>query len=256
MKIVTFNLRCDVEIDKENRFRNRKGLILEKIDTERPDVIGFQELTPSMRDFLVKHLTDYAFLGRSRSADFKGEHADIAYRKDTYDVVGLDFFWLSPTPYVPGSRYEVQSNCPRITTCAMLRRISDNKVFRVLNTHLDHIGEPARVLGMKQIIAYIAEQNEKFDLPFFLMGDMNALPDSECISYCRNSKAPATVELTESITGVTYHNYGNVTENYKIDYIFCDAKTAQNKYTVEKWEDNSYGLWLSDHYPLCCEIDF
>ena len=80
MKIVTFNLRCDVDVDGANRFINRKGLILEKIDTERPDVIGFQEMTPPMRDFLIKHLPDYMFLGRSRSADFTGEHADIAYR--------------------------------------------------------------------------------------------------------------------------------------------------------------------------------
>jgi len=256
MKIVTFNLRCDVDVDGANRFRNRKGLILEKIDTERPDVIGFQEMTPSMRDFLIKHLPDYMFLGRSRSADFTGEHTDIAYRRDLYDVVGLDFFWLSPTPYVPGSRYEEQSLCPRITTCAMLRRISDNKIFRVINTHLDHIGEPARVLGMKQIMAYIDEQNKKFDLPFFFMGDLNALPDSECIMYCKNSKAPETFELTESITDVTFHDYGKVTENYKIDYIFCDKETAKNKFTVTRWEDCSYGLWLSDHYPILCEIEF
>lgn len=256
MKIVTFNLRCDVEIDKENRFRNRKGLILEKIDTERPDVIGFQEMTPPMREFLIKHLPDYVFLGRSRTADFKGEHTDIAYRKDTYDVVGLDFFWLSPTPYIPGSRYEVQSNCPRITTCAMLRRISDNKVFRVVNTHLDHIGEPARVLGMKQIMEYIAEQNKKFDLPFFLMGDMNALPDSECIQYCKTFEDAKAIELTDCITDYTYHAYGTINENYKIDYIFCDEKTAQSKFTVAKWDDCSYGLWISDHFPICCEIDF
>ena len=138
----------------------------------------------------------------------------------------------------------------------MLRRISDNKIFRVINTHLDHIGEPARVLGMKQIMAYIDEQNKKFDLPFFFMGDLNALPDSECIMYCKNSKAPETFELTESITDVTFHDYGKVTENYKIDYIFCDKETAKNKFTVTRWEDCSYGLWLSDHYPILCEIEF
>ena len=256
MKIVTFNLRVDSPLDKENRFRNRKGLILEKIDTEKPDVIGFQEMTPPMREFLKKHLTDYTFVGRSRSGDFTGEHMDIAFLKDKYDLFGLDSFWLSPTPYIPDSRYEVQSEYPRITTVAVLCRIEDKKIFRVLNTHLDHEGDPARVLGINQILSYIKEQNAKIELPFFLMGDFNARPESETIMACNNAKDPELCELTAGIEGVTFHNYGNVSENFKIDYIFCDKKTAENNYTVEKWEDNSFGLWLSDHYPLCCDIDF
>ncbi|MBE6688457.1 MAG: endonuclease/exonuclease/phosphatase family protein [Ruminococcaceae bacterium] len=256
MKIVTFNLRCDVKIDQANMFKNRKGLILDKIDAEMPDVIGFQEMLPHMREFLIKHLSEYQFVGRSRSADFTGEHMDVAFLKDKYDIIGLDCFWLSPTPDVPGSRYEEQSGCPRIVTATMLREIKTNKMFRFINTHLDHIGEQARVLGIKQIAKYISEQNKRFELPFFLTGDFNALPDSETIKYCYALEEPAMTELTAGITDVTYHGYGTVSENYKIDYIFCDRKTAENSYTVTRWEDCNYGLYLSDHYPICCEIDF
>ena len=43
MKIVTFNLRCDNNGDGENRWQFRKGIVLDKIEAEAPDVIGFQE---------------------------------------------------------------------------------------------------------------------------------------------------------------------------------------------------------------------
>lgn len=256
MKIVSFNLRCDVTGDKINMFKNRKGLILEKIDDEQPDVMGFQEMLPHMRDFLIKHLPDYQFVGRSRAADFTGEHMDVAFRRDKYDLVGLDCFWLSPTPHVPGSRYAEQSDCPRIVTATILRDIKTNKLFRFINTHLDHIGEQARVLGIKQITEYIAEQNKVYEMPFFLTGDFNALPESDTIKFCNECKNPEMVELSANITEVTYHGYGTESDNYKIDYIFCDKKTAENKYTTVLWKDCNYGLYLSDHYPVCCEIEF
>ena len=54
MRIVTYNLRCDVKSDGVNSFSSRKGLVLDKIDRELPDVIGFQEVTPPMNLFLHK----------------------------------------------------------------------------------------------------------------------------------------------------------------------------------------------------------
>ncbi len=254
MKVVTFNLRVDIPLDEQHMFKNRKGLILDKIDTEKPDVIGFQEMLPHMRDFLIKHLSDYQIVGRSRSEDFTGEHMDVAFRKDKYDLVGLNCFWLSPTPEVPGSRYEQQSEYPRIVTALILREIKTNKLFRFINTHLDHESDLARILGMKQIIKYIAEENAKFSMPYFMTGDFNARPDSETITFCKNN---GMFELTECITESTYHDFGrDERDDFKIDYIFCDPDTAKLPYSINMWKDCNFGMYLSDHYPLCCEIDF
>ena len=46
MKVVTFNIRCDYGQDGLNEFANRKELILGKINQEKPDIIGFQEVLP------------------------------------------------------------------------------------------------------------------------------------------------------------------------------------------------------------------
>lgn len=48
MKVVTFNIRCDYGQDGLNEFANRKELILRKVNQEKPDIIGFQEVASCM----------------------------------------------------------------------------------------------------------------------------------------------------------------------------------------------------------------
>ena len=74
MKFVTYNLRCQAEVDGVNTFLNRKGLVMDKIEREQPDIIGFQEITPMMFDYLRSHLgrLGYTLEGCGRSADYTG----------------------------------------------------------------------------------------------------------------------------------------------------------------------------------------
>lgn len=254
LKLATFNLRCNTKHDKINMFDIRKGLILDKIMKESPDIIGFQEMLPPMYEFIKRHLTGYTIVGRSRGADYNDEHVDIAFKTDTIDIFGLDFFWLSPTPYIPGSRYEEQSGCPRITTSGMFKHKDMKTPFRVYNTHLDHVGEQARVLGMKQILEKITADNKLIKLPVFVMGDMNAVPDSETIRMACEYKDVPLVDLTSDISG-TFHGF-NDEYSCKIDYIFADVETAHIQHTVTPWHECTFGIYLSDHDPICVEFEF
>ena len=103
MKIVTFNLRMDTPADGPNRFANRREAIVERIRSEAPDVLGFQEALPAMYDYLRAQLPAYTFLGHGRSAQYLGEANPIAFRtdrfgrfSDIYTVPGIwiDFFAL------------------------------------------------------------------------------------------------------------------------------------------------------------------
>ncbi|NLE12737.1 MAG: endonuclease/exonuclease/phosphatase family protein [Clostridiales bacterium] len=253
LKVVSYNLRCNVRGDGINMFDIRKGLILDKIESEKPDVIGFQEETPPMRRFLESHLNGYTLVGRSRSEDRGGEYVDIAFRNETISIDALDYFWLSPTPYVPGSRYEVQSSCPRITTAATLFHKPTGKTFRMYNTHLDHVGAPARELGLGQIIDRIIADSEREPFPFFLTGDFNDTPDSSPLMMLRKGGRLPLTELSESAE-VTYHGWGKTAA--KIDYVFADNETGKAPCTCCIWDDCVNGVYLSDHYPVCCEIEF
>ena len=196
IKVVTFNLRMNTHRDGINYFFNRAPLILARIREEKPDVIGFQEATQPILEWLKATLTEYTLVGIGRSKDFKSEANPIAFRKDRFELFSFNQFWLSPTPEVPGTRYEEQSDCPRVCCAAKLREIGTTEVIRFYNTHLDHIGEKARLYGMNQIVAYMEEEKAKSAHPVILTGDMNAEPYELSIKAICSS---VTLDKTSSI---------------------------------------------------------
>jgi endonuclease/exonuclease/phosphatase family metal-dependent hydrolase len=158
MKIVTFNIRYDTPRDGINAFPHRAGMILRKLEAERPDVVSFQECRLHVFAFLKRHLPDYEIVGCGRGEDYGDEHNPVAFRRDRFELIGLETEWLSPTPDVPGSRYEEQSDCPRIVTRATILPLGTGTPFYVFNTHLDHMSEKARVLGAERAIYLMRER--------------------------------------------------------------------------------------------------
>ena len=249
LKIVTFNLRCDSVHDAVNSFAHRKGAIIDKIETEKPDIIGFQECRPHMHAFLKKYLVDYAFFGRTRGGNWT-ESNPIAFRKDKFDLVGLETQWLSPTPFVPGSRYEIQSDCPRILTHMMLEG-TDGKFVHVICTHLDHVSEEARVQGAEHLIGYMKAELKKWDYPLVLMGDFNAVPTEACIDALLGDKELGLTDQTANIEH-SYHGFGTV-DIPRIDYIM--TRGFEKAAETVAWTEEAYGVYLSDHYPLMAELN-
>lgn len=256
IKVVTFNLRMNTHRDGINYFFNRAPLILERIKKEQPDIIGFQEATQPILEWLRATLTEYTLVGIGRNADFKSEANPIAFRKDRFDLFSFDQFWLSPTPEVPGTRYEEQSHCPRVCCVAKLREIGSTEVIRFYNTHLDHIGESARLFGMNQIIARVEEDKKKSAHPIILTGDMNAHPHEPAIRAVYAAESLGLKDACENVI-CTFHAFkgGSPYEEGrgKIDYIFTDMKVIGDG--AEAWEDFVEGRYLSDHYPVCVTLD-
>ena len=252
MKIVTFNLRTDVKVDGENRFQFRKGIILDKLTNEAPDVVGFQEVAPAMAAFLSRYLDrEYMFVGCGRMADFSCESCKIAFRRDKYELLALDTFWLSDTPHIPGSRFACASEYPRVCTHVMLRPVDGGTPFHIYNTHLDHLNDEARTLGAKTILARMADDLEKWDYPAAVMGDMNAEPASRPIRTFLEDPVLGLTDHTANIP-VSFHDYGRI-PGVKIDYILSRGMKSTSE--TRAWDDVSDGIYLSDHYPLCAELD-
>lgn len=245
MKFVTFNIRCDYDQDGENSFKYRKPLIQKKLEQEAPDIICFQEVLPHVAAWLKECLKDYCVVGCSRSEELDDEQATIAFRKDAYNMIRMETYWLSETPFVPGSRYPEQSDCPRVCTEVVLQELASGKVFRVINTHLDHIGSLARKLGVRQILSKLETEAFFPEIPVIVTGDFNAELESEEIQMME--QYPGFTNVTKGI-GVTYHGYGGPDAEC-IDYIFVKGDISCS--TVEKWTDVENGVYLSDHYPIC-----
>ena len=92
MKVVTYNSRYDCEADGINRFEYRKPFILEKIEQEKPDVIGFQEVLPEMLLWYKEALKDYTVLGCGRCEDLTSETAAVAYKKTRFNLIQMETF--------------------------------------------------------------------------------------------------------------------------------------------------------------------
>ena len=274
MKAVTFNIRCDIKPLSEAEFRQmistlpdgvkapnfrfpqgdgqnawayRRALDVEAIRAEMPEVIGFQELLPHMAKYLKESLPGYTFVGHGRDADYGGERPMAAVREDV-ELLSYRCFWLSPTPEEPGSRFPIQSPCPR--TCVVIEaRLPSGFAFRLYDTHLDHLCPEAREAGLNQLLAAIAEDQAKKPLPVLVMGDFNAAPDSPEMAAIRENALGLT-DLTAD-TGHTFHGYGDHAQFVKIDYIFGTPEFAAAHTGTRLWDQVSPdGTYLSDHYPV------
>ncbi|MDF2610868.1 MAG: hypothetical protein K0R92_2342 [Lachnospiraceae bacterium] len=251
MRIVTFNIRCDYNQDGINSFQYRKPYITEKIQKEQPDILCFQEVLPHVATWLKDTFLDYYFIGVGRNENYRDEQATIAYRKDKINLIEFETFWLSPTPTIPGSRYENQSNCPRTCAAATFQRGDTGALFRVYNTHLDHEGSKARMLGLSQIRERMEQDNNLLGLPSILLGDFNAEPDSpEMKEFHQHTDL---TDVTSSLS-YTFHNYGQEKDYEKIDYIYASEDIICKQ--VEIWAECINHVYLSDHYPICADLSF
>ena len=250
MKIVTFNIRCDHNQDGKNSFNYRKDLITQKIAKENPDIICFQEVLPHVAIWLKETLEAYYIIGCGRDENLEDEQTAIAFKKTKYQLIAMNTFWLSPEPHRPASRYQSQSSCPRTCTQVLLQDVTSKKILRILNTHFDHEGSQARVLAAEQIVKYIEDAELFKDAPIILAGDLNALPDDTEIKLL--TQEGELVDLTRDLEG-TFHDYGQLVANEKIDYIMASKGVKAIK--KELWKEEQEGVFLSDHYPISITLD-
>ena len=251
MKVMSFNLRFDTPSDGINSFTNRIPRIIETIDKESPDIIGFQEVTDSMRKTMREILKGYTTIGCGRDSNYHGEAMLIAFKTDLFELIDVKNVWLSETPTVPGSKYGVDhSGCPRMYTSILLKHDDVEKPFRFVNTHLDHEGAVARILESKQLCRDLGAYEEKF----ILTGDFNATPDApEIALITKKMENRGCVDCTKDL-GVTFHAFGKWPEekHVKIDYIFTDG-VCKNAYRVDNIPVN--GQYYSDHNAVVAEIE-
>ena len=167
--LATFNIRCPAD-KADNAWEKRLPRILQVIKDRGFDIMGVQEATPGQRKDLDAALPGWARVGLGREPNDKGEAMCIYYRKDRFECLATDTYWLSETPRKPGSK-AWNAACPRTCTWGLFRDRKTGSLFRYFNTHLDHGSPAARVAGMKMLLAEMERiaQGETV----ILTGDLN-----------------------------------------------------------------------------------
>ena len=248
--IVTFNIRYRYRGDGINSFINRAGMIYDKIKKEMPDIIAFQEMVPESLEFMQRVFPEYIITGHGRTTNYSSEGVFTAIKTSTLQLVGNEVLWIGPDPYMPESKFEGQSPCPRTLNITTVRRKADGKMIRIFNVHLDERTASVRAMGMKMVLDTVKSMNEKYPMEFVILGDFNAKESEETISLCE--AFPGMKDVTKGLT-YTFHDFGKQKES-KIDYIYLSEGLFADFEKLNVWDDEENGIFLSDHYPLCAEL--
>lgn len=250
IRLVSFNIRTPAKVDGPNYLPHRVDNIIATIKEKQPDLIGFQELIADENYQRIKEgLPEYDDFGYGRYADLTNETNKIFFKKDAFQLLYADQMWLSDTPRKPGSRFEIQSNCPRVLVALKLFHKETGKRFYVINTHLDHISNEARVYGLKQLFHIAAKLKAEEDLPIFITGDFNFdCHEPLYEQFALNGYTDLTADL-----GYTFHGFMKSESFSKIDYILCDTTLD---FEASKWHEGAIpGVFISDHDPVCVDFD-
>jgi len=255
--VMSYNIRLDTEADGVNQWKNRTGKVVGLLKKYNPDLLGVQEAMHNQMMDLQKELPDYAFVGVGRDdGKQKGEYSAIFYKKDKYEVLNQNTFWLSETPEVPGSK-SWDAAITRVVTFALLKDKTTGKSFIYSNTHFDHVGKEARKQSASIIKIYLSgfvagstfDKIEK-EIPIIVSGDFNSEPtDAPYLTMIDGEH----LKLQDSrpannLTGTFCGFERNKIPCRTIDYIFHSAGWSASNYTVIQDHDGKY--FPSDHLPV------
>lgn len=245
IRVMSCNVRClnPLDFGKKNWFY-RADLLLKNIQKNAPSVIGFQEATKWQYSYLVDSMPDYDSVITYRDKAFNSEGCPIFYRKDLYKLIDKNSFWLSETPEIMSKDWGAA--CYRICSYVILEEKTSGKQFVIFNTHLDHISDEARIKGIDVVLDKI----EQFgSLPSVIMGDFNAYEDSETYRSATKNFLDAKYQTKNPMTGVTYQNWGEITDRGSIDYFMISKqgiKVDEYKIVTDTYD----GVYPSDHFQI------
>ncbi len=249
---VTFNIRYGTAPDGENRWENRRQMVIDLLREYQADVLGFQEALAFQTEQLQEGLPEYDVAAVGRDDGRKaGEACPIFYRRSRFERLDSGTFWFSETPDVPGSKHW-GNELPRICTWVSLRDRRGGQVIWVFNVHLDHQSQVSRQKSVALLAERIGQWVPAGCFPI-VMGDFNMelrnpamepllSKEGLHLADCRQTAPPQ-----EEPVG-TWHDFGRQLQGAKIDHILIPACAKVIEAEVDRRQFD--GRYPSDHFPL------
>lgn len=248
--IMSFNLRYPAM--DGHPVATRLPIAAELIRDAHPHIVGTQEGELDQLETLVSLLPEeYIWLGEGHSGGNAGEFTAVIYDSTRFDVEAVDISWLSEQPETVASESWGVSHARTLTTVDFTD-IGSGRRLRVLNTHLDHKSERARLESGKIMAETIAE----VDVPCVVTGDFNVATGSPVYDYfCTELGLTDTGAEVPGENIGTFHRYrGPKTGDGRIDWILTTSaletlSTRINTFNVD-------GTYPSDHFPIEAMLRF
>lgn len=251
VKVMTYNIRYDNPGDGPNQWSRRKDKVAELIRKYDPDIIGVQEALHHQLVDMRTDLKQYEFFGAGRDdGKQKGEYSAIFIRKNRFDVLDGNTFWLSETPHVPGSK-SWDAAITRVVTWGKLRDKKSKKTFVMINTHFDHIGKESRKHAASIISDSAAVMGK--DLPVIITGDFNFTREQPPYKVMMDDSSFRVIDTAPSNAPGTACGFEvGARPCTAIDYIFHSPQWKAQGYKVIQDNDGRY--YPSDHLPVVVSL--
>ncbi len=255
MRVMTFNLRFDNERDGGNRWRNRRPLVVSLIQRLAPSILGTQEGTPAQLDYLRCELSGYRMLAGARPADDDAcQYPTLFCREDSFLCVENDELWLSSTPRVHRSK-DWDSAFPRMMSYGILEDREHRRELMVMVTHLDHVGQTARLEQARLIRDWWSGHR----VPCILMGDFNDSPGSDVHQLLTDEETGWTDSWIalghgEGVESMTHHDFNGNAEKCRMDWVLHTRELRSLAAFIVR--DHLDGRYPSDHFPYVVDLDW
>lgn len=267
LKLGSFNIRLDTSDDTGYKdWQARKENCMTVVRNHEFDVFGLQEVLANQQSDFKSLLQEYGFYFVGRDTGTGGEAVGVGYRKDKFELLEWDRFWLSDTPDKPsGSVNWGGMTRKRVAAWVKLRHKESGKLFFFLATHLEvnNSGNSYAEVRKKSadlIISRMREEN-KDNLPIFVVGDMNPESDEEAALRAFRAAYKDSFRVAEE-KGVrqgpkaTYQAFDpsrdlNKASSHPSDFVFyTDGDITGFAALTDKFN----GYYPSDHLPVIASI--
>lgn len=269
-RVMTANIRVTgLPADEQPglRWDDRKDLMISLMRKYNPDIIQMQEVIYDSYLYCKQQLHDYfafGFEGPEMDPYTEGYHLIaknvIFFRKSRYEFISAGCYWLSDQPTIGGS-ISWQSMRARHCNWVRIRDKVSGKEFRLLDIHLDHKVNEAKVEQAKMIVKE-ADQYDK-DFVQILCGDFNSRKWQDPVMvFTQSTWTDVYDKLHNGVEfGPTAHAFKgpeykpkNPKNVGRIDFIM--TKGPVKALQCEVITDKPNNIWPSDHYFLYSDLQF
>lgn len=259
LRVMSFNiLRGDLQ-GPDHLWAVRREACLDMIAQESPMLFGLQECTWTQRRHILgsNSLLDAVGVAvNGQTKDYTNVSSNpIFWRKDILTLKEWGTFWLSDTPDAIGS---ITWNGSKPRTCTWARftvRCTGKNLF-YFNAHIENAsGEDTKKKSIALIIERIKEKNPSWTQPILFGGDLNSAADKNCLKALFSYLDLASATCPETDKGRTLNTFKE-TGTSVLDHLFFNGSQLKG---LKFWVDrNPYKnvTYISDHYPIFCELEF
>lgn len=254
--VMTYNLRF-ASSRPPNAWPDRRPIMRDCIHSVGPDLFGTQEGVYLQLKDLASDLPEYAWIGLGRDGGSHGEFMAIFYKRDRFEPMEYDHFWLSDTPEVIASTTWGNSN-RRMVTWVKFKDRQSNEEFYLVNTHFDHQIQAAREKSAKLVRERIAKLDQT--LPIIFTGDFNAVAGESPAyhllvddGFFKDTWRTAPEHKGDATLNSFNGFKPEVHDSKRIDWILTRGPVQATAIQVVDFSRD--GQYPSDHFPVAAWLE-